>query len=279
MNLQTIEMIGGASIVLSVVSGIIFYIKSIKYFRPSELIAILKNEKEDTGSQDKQGKEIYSFYNFEQGGRHFLPFWKEYYVLPTGIITSTIKTGTLLMEDKLKVSVEIVFQYHIDISSDEKKVNAFTLFDELVKVKNKNNDIDTVSFLKKQYEPIARSKVAVVIGKMNLDKIIEHREEASGQLKSIVQSSFRDSGLIVTTLEIQTIEILSKEYSKILEAREAMSAEKEKLYHKRTLFDIEKINMSEKHKLELHKLELDKLFKIAKIKAEENVEAFKKNDK
>ena len=197
------------------VMGGLFYIRSVKYFRPSELVAVSK-PKEDTGLVNEKGEVIYSYYSYQQGGRVFIPFWKGYYVLPVYIINTNIKTGKLLTRDQLHISANIAIQYSIDISSEEKRTQAFSRYREFVRYKSKitNNDISDV--LNKDVKPIILGIIPKVVGQTNLDNIIGNREKTSLQLQEMIIDKMEDIGLKLEFSEIINITIETKHYFKPL---------------------------------------------------------------
>ena len=295
MELMTMGAIGGLTIAggFAAISGLGFYIRSVKYFRPSELVAISK-PKEDTGLVNEKGEVIYSYYSYQQGGRVFIPFWKEYYVLPVYIISSTIKTGKLLMKDKLHISANIAIQYTIDISTEQKRIEAFSKYGEFARYKNKATKNDISDILNEYIQPIVLGLVPKVIGQIKLDDIIGNRKEASLELQEMIIDKVEEIGLKLELLEIVNIDILNDAYYKKLEkaiARDMELLDKDlqiKLAEKENELDNVKANFKkeqykreqgeseEKHKLDLKLIEMDADLRIQKINKNE---AFQKVQK
>ena len=288
-ELGVLLIIGGTIII----GMIIFFSKSVRYFRPSELIAISK-PKEDTGLVNEKGEVIYSYYSYQQGGRVYIPFWKEYYVLPIYIISTNIKTGKLLMKDKLHISANIAIQYSIDVSTEGKRIQAFSRYGEFARYKNKTTQNDIADILDEYIKPIVLGIVPKIIGQIKLDDIIENRKGASLQLQETIMNKIEDMGLKLELLEIVNIDILNEAYYKKLEkaiARDMELLDKDlqiKLAEKDNELDNVKANFkkeqykreqgesAEKHKLDLKLIEMEADLRIQKINKNE---AFQKVQK
>jgi uncharacterized membrane protein YqiK len=108
MDLVTMGVISG----VVVVGGVVFYLKSIKYFTPSEVVVI---PIPPVTIFDKEGNPIRTSYKIiRDGGYVFLPFWKKYYVLPVNRIKSKVSSKNILTKDELRINVDIIIQYKIN---------------------------------------------------------------------------------------------------------------------------------------------------------------------
>lgn len=277
MELMTIGTMGGMS--FTVIGGVIFYIKSIKYFQPSEILAISQFRRND-GEIDEDGKPIYKDYTYQRGGRKFIPFWKEYYVLPTHLMTSSIATQKFLTLDKVHIRADFVVQYQIDVSTDKKIEEAFSIFADLVKDKNNINEQSNISkIFSSHFEKLFKGIIPEVLGKMNIDELIEQREKASKTVLNRIREDFSENGLSISALKIETIHIENKAYFYKLEqtiaerqevelAKEQNKTKNEKAKLKKDEIKRELENREEQFKLNVAEIEFNASLKRKKI--EEN---------
>lgn len=256
-------IIGLIVIGLTVVIGLIFYFSSMKYFHPSEIVAI-STMKRSTGETDKDGRPIYKDFSYQRGGRLFIPLWKDYYVLPTHLETSSISTKKFFTQDKLHIRADFVVQYHIDVSSSEKMEEAFTVFADLVKRKGIGKDNNMSNIFASHFEKLFLGTIPEILGKMSLDEIVEEREKASKDLLKRISDDFEENSLVIVALKIETIHIENKEFFNKLEKTIATTQQIE-LDKEENKAKIEK----EKLKVELAKTENDVKNETAKNKLDE----------
>ncbi len=209
-------MIVGFIVIGLVVIGLTFYFSSMKYFHPSEIVAI-STMKRSTGETDIDGNPIYKDFIYQRGGRLFIPLWRDYYVLPTHLVTSSISTQKFLTKDKLHIRADFVVQYHIDVSSSEKMEEAFTVFADLVKRKGIGKDSNISNIFASHFEKLFLGTIPEILGKMKLDEIIEDREIASKKLLRRVSEDFEQNSLCVVALKIETVHIENREFFEKLE--------------------------------------------------------------
>lgn len=277
MELTTIGTMGAMS--FTIIGGIIFYIKSVKYFQPSEIVAI-SQFKRNTGEVGWDGEPIYSDYMYQRGGRKFLPFWKEYYVLPTHLMTSSIATQKFLTFDKVHIRADFVVQYQIDVSTPQKIEEAFSIFADLVKYKNNINEQSNIAkIFSSHFEKLFKGIIPEVLGKMNIDELIEQREKASKTVLNRIREDFSENGLSISALKIETIHIENKAYFYKLEqtiaerqevelAKEQNKTKNEKAKLKKDEIKRELENREEQFKLDAAEIEFNASLKRKKI--EEN---------
>ncbi len=278
MELMTIGTTLGA-MSFTIIGGIIFYIKSVKYFQPSEIVAI-SQFKTSTEETDENGNQIYTYYSYQRGGRKFIPFWKEYYVLPTHLMTSSIATQKFLTLDKVHIRADFVVQYQIDVSTDKKIEEAFSIFADLVKYKNNSSEESNISkIFSSHFEKLFKGIIPEVLGKMNIDELIEQREKASKTVLNRIREDFSENGLAISALKIETIHIENKAYFHKLEqtiaerqevelAKEQNRTKNEKAKLKKDEIRRELENKAEQFKLDSAQIEFNADLKRKKI--EEN---------
>ena len=203
------DFMGDGSILVAVgvfvilIGLLIFYFKSVKYFAPYEIVAVL-HPLYNTGEIDEDGNHIYDNYKYyKNGGKIFLPFWKNYFVLPRNIITSSIATQKFLTLDKLHIRVDFVIQYSIDVSTKAKLKDAFIIYADLTKNQNQ---------IEQNFEKFFKGIIPEVLGKMKIDELIKDRDVANDKILSKVQEDVSKQNLIIESLKIETIHIENKAF-------------------------------------------------------------------
>ena len=261
-------------VVIVLILWVIFYIYSLKFFQPSEIVAT-PSFKKNTGKIDEDANPIYSYYNYQRGGRVFLPFWKNYFVLSTHLITSSVRTQKFLTKDQIYVKVDFVVQYHIDVSSADKTERAFELFEDFVKDKqsylqsNKNSQKFASNF-----EHLFKGVVPEVLGKMSVDELMENREKANEAILTFIRDDFEDNGVVILGLKIEYIDIRNKAYLKKLEEITAEKQEIE-LIKEQNKIQIEKADFYD-DKLKIEQSKQDEKFAKASAKIEFDIKVKQK---
>ena len=277
MEFITMGITVAGAMSFAVIGGVLFYIKSIKYFQPSEILAISQFRR-NTGNIDVNGEPIYSDYTYQRGGRKFIPFWKEYYVLPTHLMTSSIATQKFLTLDKVHIRADFVVQYQIDVSTPEKIEEAFSIFADLVKYKNTNAEESNISkIFSSHFEKLFKGIIPEVLGKRNIDELIEQRERVSKTVLNRIREDFSENGLAISALKIETIHIENKAYFDKLEqtiaerqevelAKEQNRTKNEKAKLKKDEIRRELENKAEQFKLDYAEIKFNANIKRKKIK-------------
>ena len=196
---------------LIVISSMVFYMRSIKYFRPNELVAISK-AKEESVFIDETGETIYKQYSYQQGGRFFLPFWQEYYVLPVQLISTSIQTGRFLVENKWKVSVTVEVQYSIDVSTEKKRVEAFNNYGTFSRYKNREGKLNILNVLNEYIQFTALEVIPTVCEQLPFDAILGNQNKIRVTLQELMRDRIKEKGLRLEILEIVDIDILTQGY-------------------------------------------------------------------
>ena len=263
-----------------VIFGFIFYIKSIKFFHPSEIVAV-PSFKENTGQLDEDANPVYSYFRYQKGGRMFIPFYKNYFVLPTHLLTSHISTQKFLTLDQIYIKVDFVIQYHIDVDSAYKIKRAFELFEEFVKdkatYKKKSKVIGEFS---SNVEHLFRGVIPEVLGKMRIDDLMENRDRANQAILKFIRKEFKENGLTISGLKIEYIHIKNRAYLKkikkitdekqeieLIKEQSEIQNDKSDFYEKK--IKIEKNKQAEKFAKASAKIEFG--VKVKKKKIEQNL--------
>jgi len=255
--------------VIVLILWIIFYIYSLKFFQPSEIVAT-PSFKKNTGKIDEDANPIYSYYNYQRGGRVFLPFWKNYFVLSTHLITSSIRTQKFLTYDQIYIKVNFVVQYHIDVSSADKIERAFELFEDFVQ--DKQHYLQSRKGSEKfvsNFEYLFKGVIPEVLGKMRVDELMENREKANEAILKFIRHEFEENGVVILGLKIEYIDIRNRAYLKKLEEITAEKQEIELIKEQNKIL-IEKANFYE-DKVKIEESKQDEKFAKASAKIAFNV--------
>ena len=266
------------AIVVSILFGVViaFIVNSTKYFPPSDIIAI-SSSKRPTGEISEDGEVLYDSFTYHMGGgKLFIPFWKDYYVLSAQLMTSSISTQKFLTKDKVHIRADFVVQYHIDFSTPEKIREAFIVFSSLVRHKNQKLESNISKIFETHFEKLFKGTVPEILGKMTLDELFEYREKASTGLLNRVREDFLTTNLVITSLKIETIHIENQAYRETLDKtvnerqRIAFIREKNRSKNEELKSEIEDIRRQkeleeEKFKLESAQIEFNTQIKMKKV--------------
>jgi uncharacterized membrane protein YqiK len=275
-----------------VIGGLGFYLRGVKYFTPSEIVAI-PIPTINTGEIDEDGNPITTNYRIiRNGGYTFLPFWRKYYVLPANRINTKITSDNILTKDELRISVNIITQYKIDTETDERTTRAFHAHSFLLK---KMTSEESTKIISEYYKDLILGVIPELIGKMEIKKLIHEREDANIHLTKLLQRAFQKYGLLVDNVKITNIQIENKMYFESLESRVGQEEQIKELdvkmrkedaelnYEKRAEErgkELDKVKYErEKKQLELsNDLEIDKINANQKMmKHQKEVEEYNRN--
>jgi len=294
MDLVTMGVTSG----VVVVGGVVFYLKSIKYFTPSEVVVIPIStvtllDDEGNPRLDDEGNPLRTNYRIiRNGGYVFLPFWKKYYVLPVKRIKSKVSSKNILTKDELRINVDIIVQYKINTETPIGIDKAFKEHSDLIKNENGTNRSKKIA---DEYESLIQGVIFELVTSIEIKELIQGRIEANNKLTQLIQKAFDKYGLIVDSAKIIDITIENQEYFASLEERVA-TIEKIKLlkvrkdmedaeadYEKRQIIRQTEVNQvqydQDKKQLQLDTdLEIDKITVNEKMaKHQVKVEEYNKN--
>lgn len=215
MDVVTIGVTSG----VVAVGGIVFYLKSIKYFTPSEVVVIPIPPVTLEGEFDKDGNPLRTSYRIiRNGGYVFLPFWKKYYVLPVNRIESKISSKNILTKDELRINVDIIIQYKINTETSLGIDKAFKEHSDLIK---DTANTDRSKKIAHKYESLIQGVIPELVNSSDIKQLRQDRIEANNRLTELVQRAFDRYGLIVDNAKIIDMTIENKEYFESLEERVA----------------------------------------------------------
>jgi uncharacterized membrane protein YqiK len=289
MDLVTMGVISG----VVVVGGVVFYLKSIKYFTPSEVVVIPIPPVTIPDEFDEKGNPLRTSYRIiRDGGYVFLPFWEKYYVLPVNRIKSKVSSKNILTKDELRINVDIIIQYKINTETPLGIDKAFKEHSDLIKDTNATNRSKKIA---DEYESLIQGVIFELVTSIEIKELIQGRIEANKKLTKLVQDAFDKYGLIVDSAKIIDITIENQEYFASLEERVA-TIEKIKLlkvrkdmedaeadYEKRQIVRQTEVNQvqydQDKKQLQLdNDLEIDKITANEKMaQHQEKVEEYNRN--
>jgi len=290
MELMTMGAIGG----LTVAGGIGFYLKSIKYFTPSEVVVIPIPPVTIPNEFGPDGQPLTTNYRIiRNGGYVFLPFWRKYYVLPVNRIKSKVSSKNILTKNELRINVDIIVQYKINTETPIGIDKAFKEHSDLIK--NTHTE-DRSKKIADEYESLIQGVIFELVTSLNIEELIQERIEANNKLTMLIQLAFDRYGLIVDSAKIIDITIENKEYFESLEGRVA-TIEKIKLLKVRQNMEDEEANYEKRqieraievdasqYQRDKKKLQIDTDLEVDKIEAntrmakhQKEVEEYNKNN-
>lgn len=281
MNLELLPENFIYFILLAFLFLVIFIYRSIKVFKPSDLVAISKPRviaKDSEGNPlYEDGKPIYDDYDFREGGWAIIPFWKKsFYVLPNYNITTTVSTGRLLTSEELDVKLTINIKYKLDTSNMRAVFKNFSYLST-----NKNTTSESVlDKISDGISGLVRGEVPVIVGTMTIRELTSSREIANTKLFANLKELFYSSGLNLLAASIDNIEISNNEYYRKLQKKIEIDVDIETQKKLNELADI-KANIEKdeyrrkqdavkaKHQYELELLQSNNTLSIEKIQLNE----------